>query len=127
MARRTVEPSAWRVGNTAGAPLPRARRWLSWEATGAGGGASSVCSALGVASPLKPGGPAAGRGEWGIGEPGVPAAPGGPGPGGLGLAAWWLAVRGGVEGAGLDGGASDSDSVGRGGGGSLWAPSPCAP
>eukprot|EP00969_Alexandrium_andersonii_P306434 13547333-Alexandrium_andersonii.AAC.1 len=47
MARRTVAPSACRLGKTAGAPLPRARRWLSWGATGAGGGASSVCSALG--------------------------------------------------------------------------------
>eukprot|EP00969_Alexandrium_andersonii_P233220 10296932-Alexandrium_andersonii.AAC.1 len=61
--RRTVEPSAWRVGNTAGVSPPSARRWLSWGASGAGGRASSVWCALGVASPVNPGGPEAGRGE----------------------------------------------------------------
>eukprot|EP00969_Alexandrium_andersonii_P287145 12694063-Alexandrium_andersonii.AAC.1 len=50
MARRTVASSAWRVGKTADAPRPRARRWRSWEAAGAGGGTSSAWSALGVAS-----------------------------------------------------------------------------
>eukprot|EP00969_Alexandrium_andersonii_P180442 7975513-Alexandrium_andersonii.AAC.1 len=61
MASMSARSRACLVGNTAGSSPPSALLCRSWEARGAGGSTSPTCSAPGVASPSKPGGPSGGR------------------------------------------------------------------